>query len=61
MMYALLERRSENGRVPGVAMSTHGRSGLISSLMGGVTERVLRRAPCPVFSIKPKAVEAAQS
>jgi nucleotide-binding universal stress UspA family protein/CheY-like chemotaxis protein len=43
-----------------IVMSTHGRSGLISSLMGGVAARVLHRAPCPVFTVKPKEVEAAQ-
>jgi nucleotide-binding universal stress UspA family protein/CheY-like chemotaxis protein len=42
-------------------MSTHGRSGLIGTLIGGVAERVLRRAPCPVFSVKPKEMENAQS
>jgi nucleotide-binding universal stress UspA family protein/CheY-like chemotaxis protein len=41
-----------------IVMSTHGRSGLVSSLMGGVTERVLRRAPCPIFSVKPKEMDA---
>lgn len=43
-----------------IVMSTHGRSGLIGALMGGVTEKVLRRAPCPVFSVKPKEVHASQ-
>jgi nucleotide-binding universal stress UspA family protein len=44
-----------------IVMSTHGRSGLFGSLLGGVAEKVLRQAPCPVFSTRPKEAEAAQS
>jgi universal stress protein A len=40
-----------------IVMTTHGRTGLAHALMGSVAERVLRSAPCPVFSIKPKALE----
>jgi universal stress protein A len=32
-------------------MSTHGRTGLAHMLIGSVTERVLRRAPCPVLAV----------
>jgi universal stress protein A len=38
-----------------VVLSTHGRSGLSHLLIGSVAERVLRFAPCPVLTIKPKA------
>jgi len=41
-----------------IVMCTRGGSGLLSSLMGGVAERVLRRASCPVFSVKPKEAES---
>ena len=34
-----------------IVMSTHGRTGLAHMLMGSVTEKVIRLAPCPVFSI----------
>lgn len=34
-----------------IAMSTHGRSGISRWLMGSVTERVLRNAPCPVLAV----------
>jgi universal stress protein A len=34
-----------------IVMSTHGRTGLAHMLIGSVTERVLRRAPCPVLAI----------
>lgn len=35
-----------------VAIATHGRSGVDRMLMGSVAEKVLRRAPCPVFTVK---------
>jgi nucleotide-binding universal stress UspA family protein len=35
-----------------VVMSTHGRSGLRRLLMGSVAEKVVRRAPCPVFTLR---------
>ena len=35
-----------------VVMCTHGLTGLDHFIMGSTTERVLRRAPCPVFSVK---------
>jgi nucleotide-binding universal stress UspA family protein len=34
-----------------VVMGTHGRSGFEHLLLGSVTEKVLRRAPCPVFTV----------
>lgn len=34
-----------------IVMSTHGRSGISLWLMGSVTERVLRSAPCPVLAV----------
>ncbi len=34
-----------------IVMSTHGRTGFAHMLMGSVTERVLRRAPCPVLAV----------
>lgn len=34
-----------------IVMSTHGRTGLAHILMGSVTEKVVRDALCPVFSI----------
>jgi len=34
-----------------IVMSTHGRTGLAHMLIGSVTERVLRRAPCPVLAV----------
>jgi len=42
-----------------IVMSTHGRTGLTRLLMGSVAEAVVRRAPCPVLTVKqPAAVPA---
>ena len=37
-----------------IVMSTHGRSGLSRWVLGSVTEKVLRQAPCPVLVIRDK-------
>lgn len=46
-----------------IVMGTHGWSGLTRLLMGSVAEGVLRRAPCPVLTVKMPfaAVESANS
>jgi nucleotide-binding universal stress UspA family protein len=35
-----------------LAIATHGRAGVERMLMGSVAEKVIRRAPCPVFTVK---------
>jgi nucleotide-binding universal stress UspA family protein len=35
-----------------VVMGTHGRTGLTRLVMGSVAEEVLRRAPCPVLTVR---------
>jgi nucleotide-binding universal stress UspA family protein len=42
-----------------IVMGTHGRSGVARVLLGSVTERVLREAPCPVMTIPATATTAA--
>ncbi len=37
-----------------IVIGTHGRSGLIHALMGSVAEKVVRKAPCPVLTIRPE-------
>ncbi|UCF92953.1 MAG: universal stress protein [Desulfobacterales bacterium] len=39
-----------------IVMASHGRTGLLDSLMGNVAEKVVRLAPCPVFVVKPKGI-----
>jgi universal stress protein A len=36
-----------------VIMGTHGRSGLAHVLLGSVAEKVVRKAPCPVLTVRP--------
>jgi nucleotide-binding universal stress UspA family protein len=36
-----------------IVMATHGRGGLSHALMGSVTEKVVRKAACPVLSLRP--------
>jgi nucleotide-binding universal stress UspA family protein len=36
-----------------VVVGTHGRTGLTHAIMGSVAERVVRKAPCPVLTVRP--------
>jgi len=36
-----------------VTIATHGRTGIRRMLIGSVAEKVVRMAPCPVFTVKP--------
>ena len=38
-------------------LGTHGRSGLAHVLLGSVAERVVRKSPCPVLTIRPPGHE----
>jgi nucleotide-binding universal stress UspA family protein len=38
-----------------IVMATHGRRGFGHLVLGSVTERVLREAPCPVLVVRPAA------
>lgn len=38
-----------------LVMGTHGRSGFDRFLLGSVTEKVMRKAPCPVLTVPPHA------
>ncbi len=35
-----------------IVLGTHGRTGLAHMLMGSVAEKVVRKAPCPVLTVK---------
>ncbi len=37
-----------------IVMATHGRTGLAHLLLGSVAETVIREAPCPVLTVRPK-------
>jgi len=36
-----------------IVIATHGRTGLKHAIMGSVAENVVRRAPCPVLTVRP--------
>ena len=38
-----------------VCIGTHGRGGIARVLLGSVAELVVRQAPCPVLTVRPKA------
>lgn len=37
-----------------IVISTHGRTGLAHVLLGSVAERIVRKAPCPVLTVRPE-------
>lgn len=47
----LVQYASEN-LIDALCIATHGRSGLENFLFGSTTERVLRKAPCPVIVVR---------
>lgn len=36
-----------------IVLGTHGRGGLMHVLLGSVAEKVVRKAPCPVLTVRP--------
>ncbi|NLL83012.1 MAG: universal stress protein [Lentisphaerae bacterium] len=45
-------RYAEEGNADMIVMGTHGRSGLVHMMIGSVAERVVRKAPCAVLTVK---------
>jgi nucleotide-binding universal stress UspA family protein len=45
---------AKQARADLIVMGTHGRTGLEHALMGSIAERVVRRAHCPVLTIRPQ-------
>lgn len=43
---------ARNHEIDMIVIGTHGRSGLKHVLLGSVAEKVVRKAPCPVLSIR---------
>ena len=48
---------AEDGKFDAIVVGTHGRSGLAHMLLGSVAERVVRRAPMPVVTVRPSKKE----
>lgn len=44
-----------------IVMGTHGRTGLARLLAGSVAEQVMRRAPCPVLTVRPPSLQTEPS
>lgn len=50
-------RLAEEEKVDLIIISTHGYSGLKHVFLGSVAERVVRHAPCPVLTIRPRELD----
>ena len=48
----ILERLQEAPTIDLVVMATHGRGSVTRLLMGSVTDRIVRSAPCPVLTMR---------
>jgi len=51
---AEIVRVAADGPADLIVMGTHGRSGIGRMILGSVAEAVLRHAPCPVMTVKPR-------
>jgi universal stress protein A len=45
-------RFAKEARIDLIVMGTHGHTGLVHVLLGSVTEKVVRKAPCPVLTVR---------
>ena len=45
-------REAREGKFDLIVLGTHGRTGLKHIVIGSVAERIVRHAPCPVFTVK---------
>ena len=45
-------RLAKDERADSIFMGTHGRTGLMRALMGSVAEQVVRKATCPVVTMR---------
>jgi|SRR5215831_11011742 len=50
---AEIERVASEGGFDIVVMGTHGRTGIAHALLGSTAEKLVRRAPCPVLTVRP--------
>jgi universal stress protein A len=54
--YRKIVEVAEEEKADLIVITTHGRTGLSHLVMGSVTEKVIRTAPCPVLTMRPTAV-----
>jgi nucleotide-binding universal stress UspA family protein len=50
--YAEILRYANEHNVDLIVMGTHGRGGMTHMLLGSIAEKVVRRAPCPVLTVR---------
>jgi nucleotide-binding universal stress UspA family protein len=51
--FAEIVRFAREGSFDLIVIATHGRTGLKHALLGSVAEKVVRKAPCPVLTVRP--------
>jgi nucleotide-binding universal stress UspA family protein len=49
-----INKRAEQIGADMIVLGTHGRTGLDHVLFGSTAEKVVRKAPCPVFTVRPE-------
>lgn len=52
---------AEDTKADIIVMGSHGRTGLARMVLGSVAEKVMRRAPCPVVTVKPPLAQLRSS
>ena len=52
--YSEIIKEAETGNFDMIIIGTHGRTGLEHVLFGSTAELVVRKAPCPVLTVRPK-------
>jgi nucleotide-binding universal stress UspA family protein len=51
--FAEIVKYAEEQDIDLIVVGTHGRGGLAHMLLGSVAEKVVRKAPCPVLTVRP--------
>ncbi len=47
-------RYASEHKIDLIVIGTHGRTGLVHMLMGSVAEKIVRKSPCPVLTVRPE-------
>lgn len=50
-------RYARDNEIDLIVIGTHGRSGLVHAILGSVAEKVVRKANCPVLTVRPEGHE----
>lgn len=50
--FAEIIKASKEYKIDLIVLGTHGRTGISHAIMGSVAEKVVRKAPCPVLTIR---------